>query len=106
MNSADDINIDLSAMKAVRNELHSCPELGQEETRTAEFIAGHLDALGYEVHRGLAKTAVVGTLRNGGANRAIGLRADMDGLPITEQTGLPYASKNPGKNRITYARRY
>ena len=97
MNSADDINIDLSAMKAVRNELHSCPELGQEETRTAGLIAGHLDTLGYEVHRGLAKTAVVGTLRNGGANRAIGLRADMDGLPVTEQTGLPYASKNPGK---------
>ena len=97
MNIPDDISVDLSEMKAVRNELHRYPEIGLEETRTAEFIAGHLDALGYQVHRGLAKTAVVGTLRNGESNRAIGLRSDMDGLPISEQTGLPYASQNPGK---------
>ena len=97
MNIPDDISVDLSEMKAVRNELHRYPEIGLEETRTAEYIAGHLDALGYQVHRGLAKTAVVGTLRNGGSNRAIGLRSDMDGLPISEQTGLPYASQNPGK---------
>jgi len=97
MNIPDDISVDLSEMKAVRNELHRYPEIGLEETRTAEFIAGHLDALGYQVHCGLAKTAVVGTLRNGGSNRAIGLRSDMDGLPISEQTGLPYASQNPGK---------
>ncbi len=96
MNHLDDIEVDLSEMKALRKEFHRCPEIGLEETRTAEVIAGHLEALGYQVHRGLAKTAVVGTLRNGGANRAIGLRADMDGLPITEQEGLPYASKNPG----------
>ena len=97
MNIPDDISVDLSEMKAVRNELHRYPEIGLEETRTAEFIVGHLDALGYQVHRGLAKTAVVGTLRNGGSNRAIGLRSDMDGLPISEQTDLPYASQNPGK---------
>ncbi len=97
MNIPDDISVDLSEMKAVRNELHRYPEIGLEETRTAEYIAGHLDALGYQVHRGLAKTAVVGTLRNGGSNRAIGLRSDMDGLPISEQTGLPYASQNSGK---------
>jgi hippurate hydrolase len=97
MNIPDDISVDLSEMKAVRNELHRYPEIGLEETRTAEFIAGHLDALGYQVHRGLAKTAVVGTLQNGKSNRAIGLRSDMDGLPISEQTGLPYASQNPGK---------
>ena len=97
MNCPDDIGVDLSEMKAVRNKLHSYPEIGLEETRTADFIAGHLDALGYQVHRGLAKTAVVGALRNGGANRAIGLRSDMDGLPIHEQTGLAYASQNPGK---------
>jgi len=97
MNSSVDIDVDLSEMKAVRNQLHRYPEIGLEETRTAEFIAGHLKALGYQVHRGLAKTAVVGTLRNGESNRAIGLRADMDGLPIAEQEGLSYASKNPGK---------
>ena len=97
MNIPDDISVDLSEMKAIRKELHRYPEIGLEETRTAEFIAGHLDALGYQVHRGLAKTAVVGTLQNGGSNRAIGLRSDMDGLPISEQTGLPYASQNSGK---------
>jgi hippurate hydrolase len=96
MNRADDITVDLPEMKALRRQLHSYPELGLEETRTAGFIADHLKNLGYQVHRGLAKTGVVGTLRNGGSKRAIGLRADMDGLPITEQEGLPYASKNPG----------
>ena len=97
MNSPDDIGVDLSEMKALRKELHSYPEIGLEETRTADFIAGHLDALGYQVHRGLAQTAVVGTLRNNGSNRTLGLRSDMDGLPIYEKTGLPYASQNPGK---------
>jgi len=97
MNSADDIEVDLPEMQAVRKELHRYPEIGLEETRTSELIGDHLQALGYQVHRGLAKTAVVGTLRNGRSNRAIGLRADMDGLPICEQTGLPHASQNPGK---------
>lgn len=96
MNKPDDIGVDLSEMKALRREFHSCPEIGLKETRTAEIIVNHLKALGYKVHRGLAKTAVVGTLRNGMSSRAIGLRADMDGLPLTEQEGLPYASKNPG----------
>ena len=97
MNIPDDIRVDLSEMKAIRKELHRYPEIGLEETRTAELIGDRLEALGYQVHRGLAKTAVVGTLRNGGSNRAIGLRSDMDGLPIREQTGLVYASQNPGK---------
>jgi hippurate hydrolase len=97
MNIPDDIRVDLSGMKAIRKELHRYPEIGLEERRTAEMIGDHLAALGYQVHRGLAKTAVVGTLQNGGSNRAIGLRADMDGLPIREQTGLVYASQNPGK---------
>jgi len=96
MNPADDIMVDLPEMKALRRELHSYPEIGLEETRTTWLIAGHLKSLGYQVHRGLAKTAVVGTLRNGRSNRAVGLRADMDGLPITEQEDRPYASKNPG----------
>jgi len=96
MNPADDIIVDLPEMRALRQELHSYPEIGLEETRTAALIADRLKRLGYEVHRGLAKTAVVGTLRNGGSHRAVGLRADMDGLPITEQEGLPYASKNSG----------
>ena len=97
MNIPDEIRADLSEMKAIRKELHRYPEIGLEETRTAELIGHHLEALGYQVHRGLAKTAVVGSLRNGGSNRAIGLRADMDGLPISERTDLDYASQNPGK---------
>ena len=97
MNSAKDITIDLPEMKAVRNELHRFPEIGLNETRTADLIANRLNTWGYQVHRGLAKTAVVGTLRNGGSRHALGLRADMDGLPIHEKTGLPYASQNPGK---------
>ena len=96
MNDSKKIRVDLPEMKAMRRALHQHPELGLEEKWTSEFIADHLDLLGYDVHRGMAKTGVVGTLKNGRANRAIGIRADMDGLPITEQTGLPYASKHPG----------
>ncbi len=97
MNDRDEIRIDPSELKAIRRDLHQHPELGLEESRTSEIIADRLDALGYRVHRGLAKTGVVGSLQNGSSKRAIGLRADMDGLPITEQTGLPYASRNHGK---------
>ncbi|MCD4720111.1 MAG: amidohydrolase [Desulfobacula sp.] len=97
MDGLEKMKNDLPEMKAIRKRLHQYPELGLEETRTSEFIADHLNALGYQVHRGMAKTGVVGTLRNGRTNRAIGIRADMDGLPVTEQTGLPYASRNPGR---------
>ncbi|NVD37712.1 amidohydrolase [Ensifer sp. HO-A22] len=81
---------------AIRHDLHAHPELGLEETRTSAFIARHLAELGYEVTTGLAKTGVVGTLRNGGGSRSIGIRADIDALPILEETGLGYASKTPG----------
>jgi hippurate hydrolase len=93
----DEIRLDLSELKEIRHTLHRHPELGFEETRTADFIAGRLRSLGYRVHRGLAKTGVVGSLRKGDSKRAVGLRADMDGLPITEQSGLPYASEHPGR---------
>ncbi len=97
MNGRDEIRIDPSELKAIRQTLHRYPELGFEETRTAEFIAGRLEALGYSVQCKIAKTGVVGTLRKGSSTRAIGLRAEMDGLPINEQTGLPYSSQNPGR---------
>ncbi len=80
----------------MRHQLHANPELGLEEEWTSDFVARELAMLGYEVHRGLARTGVVGTLRNGSSTRAIGLRADMDALPIQEETGLDYASKKPG----------
>ncbi len=81
---------------ALRQDLHAHPELGLEEVRTSEVIARELDALGYTVSRGLAKTGLVATLTNGTGSRSVGIRADIDALPIVEETGLPYASKTPG----------
>ncbi|ASY61642.1 N-acetyl-L,L-diaminopimelate deacetylase [Sinorhizobium sojae CCBAU 05684] len=81
---------------AIRRDLHAHPELGLEERRTSAFIARHLEALGYRVTTGLAKTGVVGTLTNGTGSRSISIRADIDALPIHEETGLGYASKTPG----------
>ncbi len=81
---------------AIRHDLHAHPELGLEEKRTSAFIARHLESLGYEVTTGLAQTGVVGTLRNGTGTRSIGIRADIDALPILEETGLDYASRTSG----------
>ena len=80
-----------------RHDLHAHPELGFQETRTSDIVAAKLAAWGIEVTRGIAKTGLVGTLRSGTSRRAIGIRADMDALPIEEATGLPYASVNPGR---------
>jgi hippurate hydrolase len=96
MDAATLIRRDLPDLVAMRHALHRNPELGLEEVWTSDFIAERLAALGYEVHRGLAKTGVVGTLRNGGNCRSIGIRADIDALPIHEETGLSYASQRPG----------
>ena len=85
-------------MTAWRHDLHAHPEIAFEEVRTSSFVADKLKSFGLdEVHTGIAKTGVVGVLRNGSAGRAIGLRADMDALPIVEATGLSYASKTPGR---------
>ena len=78
-----------------RRDIHAHPELGLEEHRTAERVANKLAEWGVEVHRGVGKTGVVGVLRNGDGP-AIGLRADMDALPILEASGAEYASKIPG----------
>jgi amidohydrolase len=87
-------------MTAWRHDLHAHPELAFEEVRTSGIVAEKLRAFGCdEVVTGIAKTGVVGVIRGRGADsgRAIGLRADMDALPILEETGVPYASTNPGK---------
>ena len=86
-------------MTAWRRHLHAHPELGFEEHRTGAFVAEKLQAWGLEVHRGLAGTGVVGTLEGaaGTSDRAIGLRADMDALPMEEVSGVPHASTAPGK---------
>src|SRR4051794_21286503 len=82
---------------AIRHDIHAHPELGLEEYRTAELVAAKLAEWGLEVHRNVGKTGVVGVLRNGNGEGSVGLRADMDALPILEATDLPYASQNPGK---------
>lgn len=81
---------------AVRHDIHRHPELGFQEFRTSELVAERLEAWGYEVERGLGETGVVGRLRKGNGKRRLGIRADMDALPIQEETGLPYASTQPG----------
>lgn len=82
----------------IRRDLHAHPEIGFEERRTAAIVAAKLKEYGLdEVHEGIGVTGVVGILRGtGGAGRTIGLRADMDALPMEEQTNLPYRSQNPG----------
>ena len=86
-------------MLALRHDLHAHPELAYQEHRTGDIMAARLTEWGYEVHRGLGDTGVVGTLRCGDHlnGKRLGLRADMDALPIRETTGLPYASKHDGK---------
>ncbi len=80
----------------LRRDIHRHPELAFEEHRTAELVASKLAAWGYSVHRGLGGTGVVGSLKRGHAQRSLGLRADMDALPIQEKTGLDWASQKPG----------
>jgi amidohydrolase len=79
---------------AWRRDFHQHPELGNREVRTAKIIADHLRSLGIEVKEGVGKTGVVGILKGGKPGPVIGLRADMDGLPVTERVNLPFASKD------------
>jgi amidohydrolase len=83
-------------LTAFRQDLHAHPELGMEEYRTAEKVATQLEAWGIEVHRGVGKTGVVGVLRSGNGTGRIGLRADMDALPILEANDVAYKSLTPG----------
>jgi len=76
-----------------RRHLHQYPELSNREVKTAKFVEDHLKKLGLEVRTGIAKTGVVGILKGGQSGPVIGLRADMDGLPVTERNSLPFASK-------------
>jgi amidohydrolase len=81
----------------LRRDLHAHPELGLETERTADVVARQLAAWGIEVHRGIGGHGVVGVLRRGNGGGVIGLRADMDALPILEATGVAYASATPGR---------
>ena len=82
-----------------RRDLHAHPELGFEEERTSDLVAERLAGFGIEVHRGIGKTGVVGRLRLGNSPRAIGLRADMDCLPILEANTFAHRSRAPSVRR-------
>ena len=84
-------------MRTWRHHLHAHPETAFEEAATSAFVADRLAAFGLEVHTGLAGTGVVGVLRNGASDAAIGMRADLDALHIHEQSGVPHASRHDGK---------
>ena len=81
---------------AWRRDIHAHPELSQHEERTASLVADVLEGLGLEVTRNVGGFGVVGLLRGNGAGKTVGLRADMDALPLNEETGLPFASETPG----------
>ncbi|PMY62943.1 amidohydrolase [Pseudomonas sp. FW305-25] len=89
----DDVASDL---RAVRQDIHAHPELGFEENRTSALVARSLEEWGYQVHSGIGKTGVVAVLRNGNSPRRLGLRPDMDALPIIENSGVAYSSRHSG----------
>jgi len=86
-----------AGIAAVRRDIHAHPELSFEEQRTADVVAAKLTEWGIEVHRGMGRTGVVGVLKNGSSKRTIGLRADLDALPVQEFNQFPHASQHAGK---------
>ncbi|MFN4149093.1 MAG: M20/M25/M40 family metallo-hydrolase, partial [Rhodocyclaceae bacterium] len=86
-----------SRIATLRRDLHAHPELAFDETRTAAIVATQLEKLGLEVFTGIAKTGVVARLKLGDGPRAIGLRADMDALPLPELNTFPHRSRHEGR---------
>jgi hippurate hydrolase len=97
MKLIDDITCFQSELRQIRHALHSHPELCFEEQHTSELIAQKLSEWNIPVLRGMGGTGVVGIIKNGSGKRAIGLRADMDALPVQELNKFPHASRHPGK---------
>ena len=97
MKIIDEVAAFTDEMTAWRRDIHAHPELGFEENRTSDIVAEKLEQFGLDVHRGLGDTGVVGTLRVGNSPKAIGLRADMDALPIVEANTFDYRSRHEGK---------
>jgi len=98
MPTIDRIDAFADEMTAIRRDLHAHPEIGFEEVRTSSIVAEKLGQWGIEVHRGIGGTGVVGVLKGKGeGSRRIGLRADMDALPMDEATNLPWRSTIPGR---------
>jgi amidohydrolase len=96
LSAASEVDDLVAPLKALRRDIHAHPELGFAEHRTASVVAEALREIGLEVATGIGGTGVVGVLRAGGSDRTLGLRADMDALPIREETGLAYASQAQG----------
>lgn len=86
----------IDEMVAIRHQIHQNPELGFNEHKTGDKVASLLESWGFDVVRGVGKTGIVGTLKVGHGKKVIGIRADMDALPIEEETNLDYSSKNKG----------
>ena len=97
MNLIDPILAFHTELQQIRRDIHAHPELCYEEQRTADVVADKLTQWGVPVIRGLGVTGVVGIIRNGSSTRAIGLRADMDALPMQETNAFDHASRHPGK---------
>ncbi len=97
MNLLDSIVSQAAQIVAIRRDIHAHPELCFEENRTADLVATKLTEWGIPIHRGLGKTGVVGIIKGGDSGRAIGLRADMDALPLQEFNTFDHASRHHGK---------
>ena len=97
MKLIDSLVTQAAGIATVRRDLHAHPELCFQEQRTADVVAAKLTEWGIPIHRGLATTGVIGIVKNGSSPRAVGLRADMDALPVTELNTFAHASKHPGK---------
>ncbi|MBK7547025.1 MAG: amidohydrolase [Rhodoferax sp.] len=97
MNILDSIVTQAAGIASLRRDIHAHPELCFQEVRTADLVANKLTEWGIPIHRGLGTTGVVGIVKNGTSSRAIGLRADMDALPMQEFNTFDHASKHAGK---------
>ena len=97
MRMIESILADAAAIAAVRRDIHAHPELCFKEQRTSDVIAQQLTDWGIPIHRGMGTTGIVAILKNGTSDRAVGLRADIDALPMTEHNTFAHASKHPGK---------
>ena len=97
MNILDSVVTQAAAIAAIRRDIHAHPELCFEEVRTADVVAKQLAEWGIPVHRGMGKTGVIGIVKNGSSSRAVGLRADMDALPMQEFNTFAHASRHAGK---------
>ena len=97
MHLLEKLRADHAEITAIRRDIHAHPELAFEEHRTAALVAERLRALGIETHTGVGKTGVVGILKAGNGSRSIGLRADMDALPIQEKNDFNHHSRHPGR---------